>query len=202
MAMFSLIGLACVMTVREMIHLREVRADRAERLYALQQTMQILERDMLQHLPRPIRDGLGDARPALELINGEKLTLTVAGWRNPLQHPRSELQRVSWYLSEDGHLQRRFWQVLDRAQDSAPVHWQLLQDVQDWQIELLSAEGRSWQNWPQQGTDADAPAPPRLQQAIALRLSFSLEPYGQISRLFLLHDMAEGGHTPSGEPGS
>ena len=69
---------------------------------------------------RPVRDELGDNRGTFLAGRG--------GWRNPLGQARSRLQRVRWSLSGET-LERRYWLVLDRAQDSKPRVQQVLDGV-------------------------------------------------------------------------
>ena len=86
----------------------------------VQKTVALLERDLLQAVKRPVKDAYGERLPALtSRISGTELALTRQGWRNPLGEKRSELQRVAWEYDElEERLIRRYWPVLDRAQNT------------------------------------------------------------------------------------
>ncbi|MDZ7686480.1 MAG: type II secretion system protein GspJ [Gammaproteobacteria bacterium] len=73
------------------------------------------------------------------------------GTIRPVRH-RSNLQRVAYRVDEDGRLVRYFWRVLDRAEDSVPIDQVLLEEVQDFRVRLLDAEGEASDTWPGEGT--------------------------------------------------
>lgn len=192
-AIFGLIGIVSSQLLLRVLHAQQLSEARADRLADLQRSVALFERDVMQAADRPIRDEFGDPQPALVLDLGTTLELTRHGWSNPLQLPRSELQRVAWELDEEGRLQRSFWTVLDRAEDSAPVRQTLLTDVRSLEMHLLDADGGSWPSWPVDagdplaapangldGNDAEEPEP------VALRLTLDVPPFGRIERLLPL----------------
>lgn len=194
MAIFALIGIVSAALLNRILDARSLSQERAERLGALQRAVLRLERDLLQANGREIRNGFGDAVPALILEDGTRVEFSHHGWRNPLELARSEVQRVSWSLDEEGALTRRFWSVLDRAQDSAPRTQTVLAAVEDLEFVLLDMEGGSWRDWP---PDRAAPALPgetrddRRPLPGALRVSLTLAPFGRIERLIPLARMPE-----------
>ncbi|RDL44610.1 type II secretion system protein GspJ [Marinomonas piezotolerans] len=147
----------------------------------LTRAMNWLQSDAEQFVNRPIRDELGEPEPALE-VSGQGFSLTHLGWNNVLGAQRSTLQRVE-YRIVDNHLRRRFWRVLDRDQDSAPVD-QMLLNVEQFKVEVLSATG--WhQQWPLEtnflpGESAAEDAP------LALRVELTTETFGAVTRVFEL----------------
>ena len=191
MAIFALIGIVSAALLNRILDARNLSAERAERLGGLQRAVLRLERDLLQATGRPIRDGFGDLQPALILEDARRIEFSRHGWRNPLELARSEVQRVAWSLDEEGALSRRFWSVLDRAQDSRSRSQTVLAAVEDLEFVLLDMEGGSWRDWP---PDRGAPALPgeaREGRPLpgALRVSLTLAPFGRVERLIPLARM-------------
>ena len=199
---FALIGLVAAALLTRTLEARSLLSERADRLQDLQRGLQRFDRDALQYAQRPIRDSFGDTQPALVLGPDGALEYTVHGWRNPLQLPRSELQRVRWSLSEDGDLVREFWNVLDRAQDSAPRRQTVLSAVSAFEVEIIDGQGGSSRQWPREASSlptAEATVPGESPASgvqgdevpIALRMSLDLAPFDRIERLLLLGEAIE-----------
>ena len=190
-AIFGLIGVVASQMLMRVVEAQQLNEARAERLASVQRALQLFERDVLQAVPRQIRDEFGDPQAAMRLAGGRELELTRQGWSNPLSLARSELQRVAWTVDAEGQLERRFWTVLDRAQDSAPRAQTILRDVTAMSITLLDREGGTWEIWPvDDPRTAAVPLPgDELDQGpdlVALRLEIELEPFGRIERLLPL----------------
>ncbi|WP_375738098.1 type II secretion system minor pseudopilin GspJ [Pseudomonas boanensis] len=153
----------------------------------LVRAMAAFERDVAQLVPRPVRDAYGEPRAALLGEHGgesESLELTRSGWRNPSGAQRSRLQRVRWQLSGE-RLERRYWSVLDQAQDSLPQVQQALDGVTRLQLRYLDDAG-SWQKvWPPAGLAEDE----RLERLPrALELIVEHRRYGELRRVLRLVD--------------
>jgi general secretion pathway protein J len=162
--------------------------------------MAAFERDLLQVVARPVRDPFGDPRPALlgEEVGGVAVELSRAGWRNPLGRSRSGVQRVRWQLSGE-QWQRRYWNVLDQAQDSQPQVQQALQGVTRLQLRYLDGSGSWHDSWPPPGGRGDEAlvALPR-----ALELVLEHRRYGELRRLLRLPDLPpQRQQAPAGEQG-
>ena len=165
----------------------------------VQRAVTLFERDVFQALNRPVRDGFGDRRAALSSrIADSELRLTRQGWRNPLGERRSELQRVAWEYDElDQVLTRRYWVVLDRAQDSEAREQQLLQDLESVEFRFMG-EGENWlDDWPEngqrggrEGTGSPAQGMPR-----AVEMTIEHNRFGTIRRVIDL-----GGFNPEAMP--
>ncbi len=168
-------GLTSVMTARKMT------TEHAERLSQLQMAFLWLGRDIEQAINRPIRNEYGEVRPAMLGVETGRyqLELTHTGWRNPAGRARSNLQRVAYGL-RDGNLLRVYWNVLDRAQDSAPLESVLLEGVDKLELRFLN-DRNQWQNsWPRSQLGGVASVtPPR---AVEVTLETTAE--GRITRLF------------------
>ena len=120
-AIFAMLGLATYRMLDSVLSADAVTREHERQLRELTRALSAFERDLRQVTVRPIRDAFGDAQPALhgDLADATALELSRVGWRNPLGQPRAEIQRVRWQLSGE-QWQRRYWRVLDRAQDSTP----------------------------------------------------------------------------------
>lgn len=178
-AVFGLVAMLAYGGLASVLAAREETAAAAQRLHALQLTMLMLQRDLDQVVPRGIRDEYGDDRPALH-GGTDWIEFTRGGWFNPTEQARSQLQRVAYTLRERALL-RAYWQVLDRAQDSAPQQTPLLEQVRALRVRFLDARREWHETWPplaQGAATAAAPLP------LAVELTVELEQWGSITRLF------------------
>ncbi|TVS17899.1 MAG: type II secretion system protein GspJ [Gammaproteobacteria bacterium] len=191
-AIFGLIGVVSGQLLVRVVQAQQASEERADHLADLQRAMALFERDVLQAAPRPIRDGFGDPQPALRLEVGGSLEFTRHGWSNPLGLARSDLQRVAWELDAEGNLERRFWSVLDRAQDTSPRSQRILEGVERLTIQLLDADGGAWEAWPRDDRAAGLTRLPGEEAAAeeesgpelaALRLEIVVPPFGRVERL-------------------
>jgi general secretion pathway protein J len=183
LSIFSIVAVLAYGGLDSVLEQRIQTEDSAERLAALQKAYLIIQRDIEQLVPRTIRNEFGDHSPALS--GSTEFQLTRGGWQNPLQYPRSTLQRVGYAL-EDGELVRFNWLVLDRAQDSEPRRQVLVQDIVTIRVRYLDPQN-SWQDqWPTseqlaRDTDLQAIDPPR-----AVEMLIEHEKFGEIRWLFQL----------------
>lgn len=161
----------------------------------VRRTVMMLERDLFQAVERSIRDEFGDEQPSLHSRGRDaELELTRLGWRNPLGERRSEMQRVAWHYDEaEERLVRRYWQVLDRAQDSEPREQELLDQVTAVNVRFLNQENAWVDDWPPEGTDrsrqgqrAGQSRPPSRTMPRAVDFEFTHERFGTINRVIEL----------------
>jgi len=133
--------------LRTVIDTRDATESRTSQLKDVQRAMGLLERDLSQITNRPIRNEYGDQIPALHLGFGEyAVEFTRLGWRNPTALPRSNVQRVAYRLNE-GELERHYWLVLDRAEDSEPRVQKILADVEDFRVQAMNENGDATDTW-------------------------------------------------------
>jgi general secretion pathway protein J len=177
---FAMVGIVSGQMLSRIIDASERSDARTQRLYEIQRTVQLMERDLLQLSNRAIRDEFGDPEAALIAGMAGGVEFTRLGWRNPLGRPRSEVQRMRYELV-DGELRRVFWLVLDRAEETLPRVQPLLQDVQRMEITYLDQELNDYPVWPPGASDLQDGGRPEL-SAIELRLEVA--PLGEITRLF------------------
>lgn len=166
----------------------------------VQRTMSLLERDLFQAVKRPIKDGFGEPLPAMTSRDQNiNLALTRQGWRNPLGKRRSTLQRVAWEHNEiEGRVIRRFWSVVDRAQNSESREQQLMSRVEAMEVRFLNADDNWVEDWPEnqqsgQGQSQTQQAQPRQGQGgpssalatmpRAVEVTFEHERFGTLRRV-------------------
>lgn len=203
-SIFAVIGLGAYRML-DMIILSQSRVEsHTETLRKTERAMQLVSMDFEQLVDRPVRDNYDDKLAAVLSPQQDYLIeFTRQGWRNPLQLPRSQLQRVAYELgslsNDDSsiasnnennsgpHLLRHYWNVLDRAQDSEPRTQVLLKNVDDLQIRFLGSEGEWHSQWPAQLASG--------KQTLGLPTAVIFEIHsptlGQIQRLFQLSEVGE-----------
>ncbi len=205
-AIFALLGLGTYRMLNSVLRSDTATRIQEQQLRELIRAMAVFERDALQVVARPVRDPFGEPRAALLGEDGDHTALefTRNGWRNPMGAPRSRLQRVRWELSGE-QWQRRYWRVLDEAQDSRPQVQQVLDGVTRFAVRYMDREGRWLDSWP----PAEGAEDKRLQQLPrAVELVLEHRRYGELRRVLRLPDLpkdaakegAEGGEQPVPEP--
>ena len=175
---FAVLGLMSAQLLNSMIRQHEIIDVRGERLIDLQRAMTIIQRDINQVVTRSVRDEYGDGLGSFMTDGVFPIEFTRVGWRNPLEHRRSELQRVAFEHRETT-LYRYYWSVLDRAIDTEPVEQVLMENVLSVSFEPIDGYGDAYVT---ANTEAN-PADPQLQLA-AVGVRFDIEGYGEIDRLW------------------
>lgn len=189
---FAWMGIAAYRILDQIASTQTAQERHSDQL-ALRQKMQWwMARDFRQIIDRPVRNNYGEVVPALTNVDSiYAVELSRTGWNNPLQLPRSELQRVAYavdlhpdvnepeslyYNSETQYLLRYYWNVLDQADDSEPFVQVLLEDVTDLQIRFYQKSADTWiDQWPaasnnnSSSTTGNTP-PPTLPAAVALEV--------------------------------
>ncbi len=156
----------------------EIRG-RSERFNDLLRAMQRIDLDVQGIRLRKVRGADGEPLAAWIAESGEGYVMefTRDGWRNPMQHRRSELQRVA-YLLADGSLVRLFWNVLDRAESTQPQRQILLDDVSSFSVEVTATRSDN----PDNSNNAEDGV--AAVQLIGVRLRLEVPPFGGIERLY------------------
>ncbi|WP_181296210.1 type II secretion system minor pseudopilin GspJ [Pseudomonas sp. Q2-TVG4-2] len=196
-ALFALLGLATYRMLEAVLRSDEVVRAQETQLRQLGRAVWRLERDLMQAVPRPVRDGYGDEQNAFVgqlagFEGGAALELTRSGWRNPTGMRRANLQRVRWRLAGDT-LERLYWIVLDRDLDSEPRVQQVLDDVIELRLRYLDAENSWHEEWPPFVFGRGDPEEQARRLPVAVEVSFDHQRYGTITRLLRLPD----GPTPA-----
>jgi general secretion pathway protein J len=167
-------GLSGVLTARERV------LQSLERTTALQKAYVRLRGDLQQLRARPSRDPYGEPQPALALLHDGSVEFTRSGWRNPLAHPRSALERVAYRLDSDNRLMRTRWHAVDRAQNAPVSETVVLDQVEELRWRFL--EGDQWRDaWPPP-VAAGTPVLDAVPRAVELVLT--LKDLGEVRLLF------------------
>ncbi len=196
LAVFAVLATLAYGGLRQVLQARE-RLEAVDReLAAVQLAFAALERDLLQAVARPVRDGLGDELPAFvgrgDAGEGPVLELTRAGRPNPLGLRRSHLERVAYALQGE-RLERWSWEALDRPPGALPYREVLLEGVRSLRLRFLGPPGSGpagdgWQpDWPPAslaaGGQGESPSLPR-----AVELELELEGWGALRRLLAVRE--------------
>lgn len=191
---FALLGVGTYRLLAAVIQADEATRAHEAALRDLSRAFATLDRDLLQAMPRAVRDPYGEERAALlgELgaSDGQAaVEFTRSGWRNPLGLTRAGLQRVRWRLAGE-RLERLYWTVLDQAVDSQPRVQKVLDGVTSLELRYLDGKGQWQGQWPppQDATPGAASALALLPQAVELKLEHVR--YGELVRLYRLPEAA------------
>lgn len=158
----------------------------ADRISQLQLVMLRVSNDLRQAVTRRIRDEYGDFLPAMQLSQDgdEIMSWTRAGYRNPAQLKRSNVQRVAYKLDKK-KLMRITWLVLDRAEDSEMMEIEVLNDVESMEWRFLNNSEEWVSDWPEAGAQAGLNPLPT-----AVEFIIELKDFGKIRRLIILASAA------------
>lgn len=187
-AVFTIVAVAAYSGLISVLEAREHTDRRADRLAAVQRTVDRLAEDLQQSLPRSVRTDLRGQGHAL--TDGpdprDVVRVTRGGWPNPAGLDRATLVRVHWRLEDDGRLVR-IWQTRPDAVAGTPTTRRLqLTDVERVETRFLDAAGDWQERWP---ADMAAQRSDELPQAVEITLVVA--DWGVIERLFAL---APGAH--------
>ncbi|MGA9573152.1 MAG: type II secretion system minor pseudopilin GspJ [Lysobacterales bacterium] len=142
-------------------------------LEAVQMSLTLFQRDIMQLSPRAIRDAYGDNEAAVLLFNGQELVFTRAGNFSSLKLDHTELTRVAYSL-QDKQLIRSHWRRLDSIQGDRPLRASLLSKISNLQIRVLDMNNSWHLDWPLSDNA----------KIRAVELTLELEGWGEIRRLF------------------
>ncbi len=168
----------------------------AERSNQILQFWTLLERDLTQIAPRPIKDAYEQRQPALRggVVLDDFLAFTRAGWSNPAGQQRSNMLRVS-YAFQDDTIVRAMWRDVDATAQSEPQSLVVLQGVEDISVMFLNAApnarddglGGEWLvEWGLQGSENDMTAIPQ-----AIEVVVNTNDFGEVRRIFELATVRE-----------
>ena len=182
LAVFGVMTVLAYAALGQTLSNADLLTQRMERLKNIQRAVRILDADLMQAAPRPIRNPLTDeASPALlsDISYDFALELSRSGWNNPAGLKRSNQQR-SAYRVEDGELIRYHWNVLDRTLANEPYRVVLLDGVDSLTFQYLRPSGDWTPQWPPGGFDN--PSNPTLRPR-AVEFTLALTAEGEIKRL-------------------
>ena len=174
-AVFSIMSVAAYSSLQSSLKTEENFEDSMRELEAVQMSLTIFQRDVMQLSPRSVRDALGDNEAAIVLLDGQELFFTRGGNFSSLQLDRSELLRVAYAL-RDEQLTRSYWRRLDSTQGDRPLSAALLGNVTRLRMRVLDQDGIWHLDWPI--TESG-----RIR---ALEITLELADWGEIRRLIPL----------------
>jgi general secretion pathway protein J len=181
--LFSIISTITYSGLRTVLDTEQQTDSHLARLAKLQVSLSLMERDIEQAVPRYVRDEFGD--PQEPMTGGESLgpfiEFTRGGYPNPMQLPRSKLQRVAYQL-EEGVLYRISWQALDRPPESTPIKTPLLDEIASVKFVYYDQEMKPGNQWPPLSQPGTNEPPSLLPKAIEMILE--LDHMGTIRRLY------------------
>lgn len=156
----------------------EITRDYWQQLGQWQRGFFLIERDMLQIVPRLSRNSFGSVEaPLLRKIGDNQLmSFSRAGLSNPAEIARGEVVRVA-YLLEDQKLLRQVWYYPDRVYAEPQSQQVLFDQVEAVNIRFLDQDD-DWQDtW---GETDPLPLPK------AIELTITLKNVGEIRRLWVI----------------
>lgn len=172
-AVFSIMSAAAYSGLQNSLKAEENFSASMKDLEAVQMSLTLFQRDIMQLSPRGIRDAFGDNEAAIVLFNGRELTFTRGGNFSSLKLDQTGLTRVSYSLQDEQFI-RSHWRHLDSTQGDRPLSASLLSRVTNLQIRVLD-QNNSWHlDWPISDNA----------KIRALELTIELEDWGEIRRLF------------------
>ena len=191
---FGLVAAMAYSGLNNVLLVRTQTEARTQELYKLQMAMTLMERDIEQIVDRPVRDEYGEPQAAFMAneYGDYLLEFTRTGWLNPLNLPRSHLQRIAYSL-KDEKLIRSIWYVLDRAQDSEAYDIVLLEDVKSLEIRYLD-DKKEWQrSWPPlsstsfgQQSQSQSQTPAAVPSPRGIVMEIETKGFGKVERWFHL----------------
>jgi general secretion pathway protein J len=177
---FAIVGLGAHQFLRNMINTRDVTHERNTVISSTSRAFTLMQRDISHLVDRPVRSEYGESMPPLLIGSGDySVEFSRSGWNNPARLPRSNLQRVAYALNEDGELQRHFWLVMDRAEDSEPITQTLITNIEDFRVnvvDVMERDGRFTDVWP------DFNSADRLPRAVEIIITH--KKLGELRKLF------------------
>lgn len=182
LSIFSVLSVMAYGGLQTVITTKQSSETSSARIAELQLVMMRISNDLRQSVARKIRDEYGDFSNAMQSSsNGDgTMAWTRAGYRNPAQLNRSNVQRVA-YKVEQQKLIRMTWPVLDRAQDTEVMKTEVLTKVESIEWRFLNNNKEWISSWPEQGVNTiSSPLP------IAVEFTFELQDLGKFRRLILL----------------
>ena len=177
---FTIVSVIIAGGLRSMLNVQSVVNKKSDILAERQTAFLLISRDCAQAINRPVTNAKGISEEAL-IGEPENMTLTSAGFVNPLAlSPQSALRRLT-YLIKDNQLIRSTSPVLDAVSTSLFTDRVLLRGVTALRLEYLDHRHVFQAHWPPQNDVVEKALLP-----LAIRLTLTLGDEGSVSQLYLL----------------
>ena len=181
-AIFSVISVAAYNGLRNIIATATIAEAQEKELIENLAAVTVIENDLLNIVPRSIRDELGDRVAALSKGQADQLELTRKLPGIPPEFSRVDLKRVD-YIFRDNALWRRSWAVLDRLPSTDSQEQRLLSGLSGVSWEFYSG---GWQSfWPSNDGPVGLEQVPK-----AMRVKLEFENGRHIERVVLINNEA------------
>ncbi|MFC1236773.1 type II secretion system minor pseudopilin GspJ [Vibrio sp. F74] len=179
-AIFASLSVSAYMVLNQVQRSNQVSLEKTERLKEIQRAMVIIDNDFRQIALRRFRTNGEEAAENILfwgdglLDSDDKAVLfTRLGWQNPQQvFPRGEITKVGYRIVAN-RLERVWWRYPDTPVGQEGVITNLLNDVEKIDMQFYKEGGWS-ESWD------EALALPK-----ALSITFTLQDYGNIERVYL-----------------
>ncbi len=188
LSVFAVMAIIAYSSLNSVLATRAQIETQAESLKQLQIVFQRIQQDLNQYSERDIRDEYADIQLSF-IGEAQVIEFTRLGWQNPAQTPRSDFQRLRYFV-QNKTLWRSHWQVLDRAQDSQPLSIPLLEQISAFRWRFLDEQQQWHEDW-QLKTFKQLNPNAELPRLVAVELTLNLEQWGQITRLFALNSQLQ-----------
>ncbi|MGH8273742.1 MAG: type II secretion system minor pseudopilin GspJ [Gammaproteobacteria bacterium] len=177
----AILAVAAYGGLNSLIKEREITHTHNEHFRTLQLAMATIGRDLSQAAARPVRLSSGTFAPAMMggANNIPVLAFTRNGRPNPLQEPRSDLERIA-YLLDGTTLKREVFPVLDRSATLAPAARTLLAGVSSITLAFMDESRQSHAHWPPLNAEPGAYV---RREPIAVQITLDTKRWGKIRRL-------------------
>jgi len=178
LSVFAVLAIMAYMGLQNVLDTATHVETSAKQTSRLQLVFSRLEHDLTQMIQRPVRDAFGDEQATVQ-GQAQGIVFTRIGWQNPLQRRRSHLQRVAWLVQDDS-LYRRYWSVLDGAQESDWLEVEMLEQVEAMEFRFLDNQSNWHNEWPPYAPGG-ASSDMKLK---AVELKLTLVDWGELRRLW------------------
>jgi len=204
-AVTVVVGAIAAVSIDRSVQMREELNESLTQLNEVESFWQVLQTDLNHAANRQLPSAsvrLGETRESAfmggdpeaagsnYLLGLNFLLFARDGWPNPLQQPRSDLQRVS-YRFEEGRVWRDYWPERNQPLDDEPVGTRLImQHIESIQLRFLPGTadkvvGGPWQPvWPPADSQSQQQGPWLLPAAVEVTLR--TEAFGDVQRIFVL----------------
>lgn len=197
MSITALVGVLAYSSLSSLLSGVDGNRAAVERVTELNRAWRLIDRDIRQFVPRPVRDEFGETEAAM--LGGADtlwgLTLTRTGWSNAQLRQRSHQQRVR-YVLENETLWRISYPVLDRAPDTEASRVALLEDVEGFELRftgqlegirlLDNGAGIDTDDWQESWAINDDGAGGTVAAPAALEITLRLRDMGELRRWYVL----------------
>ncbi|WP_087023285.1 type II secretion system minor pseudopilin GspJ [Thaumasiovibrio subtropicus] len=181
-AVMAMLSLMVFQTLSGVQKSNQISQERGERLEEMQRALVMMDNDFRQIVARKVRMP-GDEKPSNELIlageylidsSSNGIMFTRGGWQNPnAMFSRGEVVRVGYRIIEDT-LERVYFRYPDSVVGEEPLVTPLLQQVTE--VKFAFYQGDDW--------SANLSEGGSLPEGV--RVTLTLEDYGEIERIYVL----------------